>query len=277
LLHHGIITWADISHVFTATAHYPADLLGAPLCEMEAAWEGSPLAKLAVNSLIGLLSVDEERSYKLRSSRHDSDAPAGCVKQVFHYRPAGAHTIYDFITADTPVSNVNTRPLHDLALCSEAVRVGQMLYVIKQSRAVPYKLKTDSSCLYRPQKRRKVELSAVRYCDLHELRERYEPAENMRRLDECCSVTRNASHEPVFRCAAAEDKDRMHTEPGLPERRAEPPHAAMHWRDLDEAAAEERVLAGESLLVLGIAGTGKTHYVQGVVERLRRGGNAWTS
>jgi hypothetical protein len=46
----------------------------------------------------------------------------------------------------------------------------------------------------------------------------------------------------------------------------------MTWRDLDEAAAEERVLRGESLLVLGIAGTGKTHYVQGIVERLRRSG-----
>jgi hypothetical protein len=40
----------------------------------------------------------------------------------------------------------------------------------------------------------------------------------------------------------------------------------MHWRDLEEVAAEERVLRGESLLVLGIAGTGKTHYVQGIAE-----------
>jgi hypothetical protein len=62
LLHHGVITWADISHVFDATAHYPCDLLAAPLREMEAAWEGSPLAKLAVNSLIGLLSIDETRT-----------------------------------------------------------------------------------------------------------------------------------------------------------------------------------------------------------------------
>jgi hypothetical protein len=215
---------------------------------MEAAWEGSPLDKLSVNSLIGLLSVDEARSYKLRLSRHDSDAPAGAVKQVFHYGPAGEHTIFDFITADTLVS---TRPLHDLALCSEAVRIGQMLYVLQQSRAVAYECKTDS-CLFRPQKRRKVELSSLRFRHLHELRERYEPAEKMRRLVAHCAMTPNASHEPVFRCAAAEDKDRMHTEPRLPERNAEPPHTAMHKCDLDEAAAEDRVLAGESLLVLGV-------------------------
>jgi hypothetical protein len=46
----------------------------------------------------------------------------------------------------------------------------------------------------------------------------------------------------------------------------------MSWRDLDEVAAEERVLRGESLLVVGIAGTGKTTYVQGLVERLRHSG-----
>jgi hypothetical protein len=39
----------------------------------------------------------------------------------------------------------------------------------------------------------------------------------MRRLDEHCAVTPNTSREPVFRCTVAVDKDRMHTEPGLPE------------------------------------------------------------
>jgi hypothetical protein len=84
LLHHGVVSWADISHVFSATAHYPCDLLAAPLREMETAWEGSPLAKLAVNSLIGLLSIDETRTFKLRSSHRDSDAPAGSIKHMFH-------------------------------------------------------------------------------------------------------------------------------------------------------------------------------------------------
>jgi hypothetical protein len=47
----------------------------------------------------------------------------------------------------------------------------------------------------------------------------------------------------------------------------------MAWRDLGEVEAEERVLRGESLLLLlGIAGTGKTFRAQGIVERLRRSG-----
>jgi hypothetical protein len=200
---------------------------------MEAAWEGSPLAKLAVNSLIGLLSIDETRTYKLRSSRRDSDAPVGSVKQIFHYGPADEHIMYDFVTEERLLSNASTRPLHDLALCTEAVRVGQMLYCIKQSRAVPYELKTDS-CLFRPQKRRKVELSTLRFCELHLLRDRHEPAERMRRLDDRCPMTPNPSHEFAFRCAAAEERDRMISDPGLPERKAERPETAMVWREVGE-------------------------------------------
>jgi hypothetical protein len=106
--------------------------------------------------------------------------------------------MYDFVTEERLLSNTSTRPLHDLALCTEAVRVGQMLYCIKQCRAVPYELKTDS-CLFRPQKRRKVELSTLRFCELHLLRDRHEPAERMRRLDDRCPMTPNPSHEFAFR------------------------------------------------------------------------------
>jgi hypothetical protein len=193
------------------------------------------------------------------------------VKQVFHYGPAGEHTLFDCVTSERLVSNTSTRPLHDLALCSEAVRVGQLLYVLRQSKALPYELKTDS-CLFRAQKRRKVDVDSLRYCDVHELRDRHEPAEGMRRMDDRCAMTPNPSRELVFRCAPAEERDRMVSDPGLPERRAERPDTRMVWRDLGEVEAEERVLRGESLLIVGIAGVGKTHYVTGLVERLRHSG-----
>ena len=56
-LHHGIISWSDITHRITATAHYPADALKRPLQTMEQAWKDAghgDLAKRSVNSLIGL-------------------------------------------------------------------------------------------------------------------------------------------------------------------------------------------------------------------------------
>jgi hypothetical protein len=193
------------------------------------------------------------------------------MKQVFHYGANREDIMYDFVTEERLMSNTSTRPLHDLALCTEAVRVGQMLYCIKQSRAVPYELKTDS-CLFRPQKRRKVELSTLRFCELHLLRDRHEPADRMRRLDDRCPMTPNHSSEFVFRCSAAEERDRMISDPALPERKAQRPETVMAWQKLSELEAEERVLRGESLLVLGIAGTGKTHYVQGIAERLRFAG-----
>ena len=126
--------------------------------------------------------------------------------------------------------------------------------------------------MFRPQKCLKVDLLPLRYCDLHELRDKYEPAESMQRLDEWCSITPNTSEEKVFRCTTAVDKDRMHTNPSLPSRHAERPETGRAWRDLDEAEAEERVMRGESLLVLGIAGTGKTTFMQGIVKRLRHSG-----
>jgi hypothetical protein len=100
------------------------------------------------------------------------------------------------VTSERHLSNASTRPLHDLPLCGEGVRVGQLLYVLRQSKALPYELKIDG-CLFRPQKRRKVDIASLRYCDLHELRGRYEPAEQMRRLDDRCAITPNPSRARV--------------------------------------------------------------------------------
>ena len=80
----GVLCWEDISHTLTATAHLPAGLLTKPLRQMEVAWGDSPLAKLAVNSLIGLWAIDSCFSHTLRSSTYETDAPVGSLKQTFH-------------------------------------------------------------------------------------------------------------------------------------------------------------------------------------------------
>jgi len=170
------------------------------------------------------------------------------------------------------VSNTSCRPLHDLALCTEAVRVGQLIYVLRQTRALPYEFKTDS-CLYRPKKRTKLSISDLRFSDLSSLRARFEPAPGMWRHDERALVAHNPCEEKVFRCDAAQESDRMLVDPELPRPQSETPKLLQrNWAELTSQEAEARVLDGGSLLVLGIAGTGKTTFVQGLVERLRAAG-----
>ena len=137
LLHTSVITWEDVSHTLTATAHLPAGLLTEPLELMEKAWEGDlTLAKLSINSLIGLWAIDEASAVKVRTSRREDDAPlSGCLTSTFHYE--GGY-IYDFVTRQKLVTNASCRPLHDLCMCTEAVRVGQMLLALKVASAIPY-------------------------------------------------------------------------------------------------------------------------------------------
>ena len=76
-------------------------------------------------------------------------------------------------------------------------------------------------------------------------------------------------HETVFRVQAAVDKYRLHIDPSHPTRLWEVELPSSVWNDLNPSQAEEVVLNGESLLVQGIAGTGKTTFLRGIVERLR--------
>ena len=67
----------------------------------------------------------------------------------------------------------------------------------------------------------------------------------------------------------------MSMDPQLPQLAAPPPELVQKtWRDLSEEEAEARVLDGGSLLLLGIASVGKTHFLRGVVERLRAAGKS---
>ena len=66
----------------------------------------------------------------------------------------------------------------------------------------------------------------------------------------------------------------MKTIPRPPKREAEDPPPCVKWvpRELTEEGATCAVLNGLSLLVLGIAGVGKTHSVQELVKKFRDAG-----
>ncbi len=271
LLHTGVIQWEDITHTLTATAHLPAGLLAEPLEQMERAWKATAgdnraLAKLSVNSLIGLWAIDEATSIKVRSStREDLDAPKeGCLTSTFHYEGG---VVYDFLTRTRLLTNTSCRPLHDLCMCTEAVRVGQMLLALRVARAIPLELRTDS-VLFKPRKRDPVRLDELTFRDLDTLYTRGFPLARPP-----VQLTQIPSTEHPFRQAAATEGDRLTGGCGG----NFCPWTAIQlqprdYRDCSPEEGERRVLGGESLLVLGIAGVGKTHYCRGVVERLRAAG-----
>ena len=77
LLHFGICSWEDITYVFNATGHLPAGLFARPLEQMTLAWEdidnGYVLSKLSVNALIGLMAIDQAKTFKHSCSTDSSD------------------------------------------------------------------------------------------------------------------------------------------------------------------------------------------------------------
>jgi hypothetical protein len=71
---------------------------------------------------------------------------------------------------------------------------------------------------------------------------------------------------------AATEADLMKSTPQLPNRTWDLKDQPHNWRTLSADEAEGRALDGESLVVFGVAGVGKTFFLQGVVERLRASG-----
>ncbi|MCP3955732.1 MAG: hypothetical protein GY697_26485, partial [Desulfobacterales bacterium] len=204
LLYAGVITWEDVTHTLTATGRIPANILAEPLRRMEEAWQGDrDRAKFSVNSLIGLWAIDDAFSYRHSSSSHESDAPQGLHHRDTFYFEGGS--VCDFVSVTRLTSNTSCRPLSDLCLCTEAVRVGQILLELRRVRATPCECKTDS-VLYIPLKRTKPQLASLRFRDLNSLRD---AGDNMRPLDQHGMLRPIPSDEPVFRVSQATERDLM--------------------------------------------------------------------
>jgi len=266
LMHTGILGWADISHTLTASAHLPSSLLSEPLEVMEKAWrEDRTLAKLSINSLIGLWAIDEASVVKVRTSSREDDAPReGCLTTTFHYEGG---VVYDFVTRTQLLTNASCRPLHDLCMCTEATRVGQMLLALKVGGAVACEIKTDS-VLFRPKKRQRIQLDDLTFRDLDTLFTKAYPLSRP-----LVQMAAQSSGDKPFRQNLATTRDLMRSDQKTQPCR-EWDLALQHrtYEDLDPAEGERRVLEGQSLLVVGIAGTGKTTYCTGIVERLQAAG-----
>jgi len=263
LLYTGVICWDDIAFKIVATGRLPADLLKEPLMRMEESWGDAGLGKQSINSMIGAWMLDECYSYSLISSNYADDAPPRALKRVVHYEGG---SVTDYITKTQLLSVTTLRPLHDLCMCTEAVRVGQMLYCLKKQKAVIYEIKTDS-CLYKPGKKAKGILEELTFKELR-LRDKFEKS-GMKRLNEHCTLSIPDCDLRVYRVTDAQQSDLMKMDPQMPRRDATFTWAPRRWRELSEEQATKAVLNGANLFVQGIAGTGKTFFVKELVLQLR--------
>jgi hypothetical protein len=116
-------------------------------------------------------------------------------------------------------------------------------------------------------------LETLTFRDL-DLRERFEPCRGERRLDDYHPLTVHPSSELVYKVQDATEKDLMQMTPGHPKRNASYSHTRDVMRELQMEEATQRVMAGESLLIEGIAGTGKSYFAQQLVEALRAQGKS---
>ena len=262
LLYTGVIGWGDLPYKLNALGRLPTEIFKNPLDIMERAWENG-LGKQSVNAMIGLWCRDQCYNYKLVTSEHPGDAPVNSLKRIFKF---DGGSVTDYIMRTELTTTTSMRPLWDLCMCTEAVRVGQMLYVLKKQRAQIYELKTDS-VLYKLPKNKKGVLETLTFKDLS-VRDLFEPA-GQRRLDQHCTLLQVPSDELVFRVSAASGGDPLMCDPKGPRRSGAYTHTVATWRDLTEAEAREAIVNGQSLLVLGLPGVGKSHFCKDLVEQLK--------
>ena len=266
-LHYGVINFSMCTHTIFCTGRIPSEEIRRAFETMEQAWpEGNSLQKQAANAMVGCFAIDESYHYTLLTSTHAGDVEANLKRSV--KLPSG-QILHEGVLRTLVHSPMTMRPWSDQCLSTEAVRMGQMVYAIRRLRAVPYELKTDSA-LYLPLKRCKSTcLAELTHKDLGGLRTRFE-GKGCRRLNEHYVKIQVAdSDAPVFRCGAAIEKDRMRCDPRQPRRDWPLPGRSFPWTEVREEDAEAHVLAGSSLLILGIAGTGKTTLMQKLVTSIR--------
>ena len=106
LLMRGVITWNDVKLGLTATAHLPPDTFQEPLDEIENIMSPE-FAKKAINSLLGIWTVDSHHSYVV-ATQHDNHAMSHGGKVMTREAPGG---MYDIIYQQETMTNKSMRPI----------------------------------------------------------------------------------------------------------------------------------------------------------------------
>jgi hypothetical protein len=181
-LHHGQITWDDCMWSLQATGHIPKETFNGALDIMETAWgDNLDLAKLSVNSMIGLWCMDNGDSFHCVTTKHP--VAGYTVTQHFHF--ADKQRVIDNFYMRTSLSNATMRPIHDLIMHTEATRLAQIRFMI--TRQLPLRnildVKTDALTITLGKKRKFIEsLAETTFEELPNLRRKHERLEPSQRF-----------------------------------------------------------------------------------------------
>ncbi len=284
LLHHGIAKWDECLFSLQASSHAPKDCLRTPLQQMDAAWDQDDehLAKVSVNSLVGLWASTQDYIFSVITSRSECDgAGAYCTRNV-KFGTAG-ETTTDHIFQNKLLQNSSMRPIHDLIMATEATRLAQMLYAIKVL-GVPIRclkcVKTDAIVFQGyPQKchqRLQEFVENTSFSCLPGLRRTHEKVDaNQSFFDDNGVFPKGCvSENRVFQSKIGASVQELKGIYRTPQRDSEPPLLPeTGWKDLtDVQEAEATIMRGEGLLLTGAPGTGKTWLLRELIVKLRLAG-----
>ena len=234
----GVCRWDHIVLGISARSHVDAATLRRALERMDAAWsEGEEhMAKLSVNAMIGLWARSTEVVYSVRSSSSELDGAGADFSQAFAYEGG---MVWDFVYPRRLLSNGTYRPIHDAVLGFEHCMVAKARRILDAPPRYLAQVKTDCLLTQRLPKRF---------------------AERLRALE----ALRHPDGTPVYR---VEGTKPLLGSSRAPRMEAERPKQR-RWNGVDDC------LAGNSLLLTGLPGTGKTHLARTIVARLREQGEA---
>ena len=242
MLETGVCRWDHIPLGIYARGHVGAATLRRALERMDAAWpEGEEhMAKLSVNAMIGLWARRADVIYSVRSSSCQLDGPGADFTQSFCY---GEGSVWDFVYTRRLLTNGTYRPIHDAVLGFEHCMVAKARRLLAAPPQYVKQVKTDCLLLQGLPKSRQESLEAL-------TRLRHQDGTPVFRVEEC---------KPLLGRSAP------------PRMEAERP-ALRRWREVEDPL--EHCAAGNSLLLTGLPGTGKTYLARKIVARLREQGEA---
>lgn len=303
------LSWQDLRYGVTASGRVPGDDVRAVIDQMDAAWEGVELnnkndnpAKRSVNSAVGAWGMKPGGvqmkgwiSFKDEYPTSFVQGPGLPLNTTHTPDGFGVPGLISRLMALELRDPSSYRPLYDLCLCTEHVRLAQCyqaLQAISKVQRLPVEflaVTVDGLFWKKPRKRVTMDLQTqmlkgFTFEALSNLEEyirdtlaKPEPQQKRLRTEALQPMTCTvASSEPVVRVEHPQARQHLRGT-------YDPMKCARDWHfappsqewgaDLEVEEAVARVVAGESVYIRGIAGTGKSHLIrQTIIPALRAQG-----